>query len=201
LIGGRGDRQTRSAPIDRFAGRQNDAVDERLLGIGRPLSAMPMSTVGENEWVIRERAGRSRSLARVGQPILIVGASSERGFDAAFTTLAKQKAGALFISPDAFFQSRRVEIVILAARHAIPAISSTREFVEAGGLISYGASQLWASQQAGVYMGRILKGEKPGDLPVVQPTKFELVINLRIARTLGLDVPATLLARADEVIE
>jgi putative ABC transport system substrate-binding protein len=137
----------------------------------------------------------------IGQQILIVRASRERGFEAAFTALAKEKAGALFIGPDAFFQSRRVEIVILAARHAIPAISSTREFSEAGGLISYGASQIWASEQAGVYMGRILKGEKPGDLPVVQPTKFELIINRRTARTLGLDVPSTLLARADEVIE
>jgi putative tryptophan/tyrosine transport system substrate-binding protein len=137
----------------------------------------------------------------IGQQILIVGASREHGFDAAFTALAKQKAGALFISPDAFFQSRRVEIAILAARHAIPAISSTREFAESGGLISYGASQIWASEQAGVYMGRIVKGEKASDLPVVQPTKFELVINRRTAKTLGLDVPTTLLARADEVIE
>jgi putative tryptophan/tyrosine transport system substrate-binding protein len=137
----------------------------------------------------------------IGQQILIVGASREHGFDAAFTALAKQKAGALFISPDAFFQSRRVEIAILAARHAIPAISSTREFAESGGLISYGASQIWASEQAGVYMGRIVKGEKPSDLPVMQPTKFELVINRRTAKTLGLDVPTTLLARADEVIE
>jgi putative tryptophan/tyrosine transport system substrate-binding protein len=137
----------------------------------------------------------------IGQQILIVGASREHGFDAAFTALAKQKAGALFISPDAFFQSRRVEIAILAARHAIPAISSTREFAESGGLISYGASQIWASEQAGVYMGRIVKGEKASDLPVVQPIKFELVINRRTAKTLGLDVPTTLLARADEVIE
>jgi ABC-type uncharacterized transport system substrate-binding protein len=137
----------------------------------------------------------------IGQQILIVGASREHGFDSAFTALAKQKAGALFISPDAFFQSRRVEIAILAARHAIPAISSTREFAESGGLISYGASQIWASEQAGVYMGRIVKGEKASDLPVVQPTKFELVINRRTAKTLGLEVPTTLLARADEVIE
>jgi putative tryptophan/tyrosine transport system substrate-binding protein len=130
----------------------------------------------------------------IGQQILIVGASRERGFDAAFAELAKQKAGALFIGPDAFFQSRRVEIVILAARHAIPAISSTREFAESGGLISYGASQIWASEQAGLYMGRILKGEKPSDLPVVQPTKFELVINRRTAKALGLEIPPMLLA-------
>ena len=137
----------------------------------------------------------------IGQEILIVGASGDRGFDAAFTTLAQEKAGALFIGPDAFFQSRRVEIVILAARHGIASMASTREFAESGGLIGYGASQLWASQQAGVYLGRMLKGEKPGDLPVVQPTKFELVINLKTAKALGVTIPDKLLALADEVIE
>jgi putative tryptophan/tyrosine transport system substrate-binding protein len=112
-----------------------------------------------------------------GQQILIVGASSKRGFDAAFTTLAKQKAGALFISPDAFFQSRRVEIVILSTHHAIPTISSTREFAEAGGLASYGASQLWASQQAGVYMGKP-QNYKPGP-PAPQPSStLILLMNL-----------------------
>jgi ABC-type uncharacterized transport system substrate-binding protein len=171
----------------------------RELVPGAALIGVLMNTDNPNvELNTRDLQAAARA---IGQQILIVGASRERGFDPAFTELARQKAGALFISPDAFFQSRRVEIVILAARHAIPAISSTREFAESGGLVSYGASQIWASEQAGVYMGRILKGEKPSDLPVVQPTKFELVINRRTAKTLGLEVPPMLLALADEVIE
>jgi putative ABC transport system substrate-binding protein len=137
----------------------------------------------------------------VGQPIQIVGISGKGGVDAAFATLAQHRAAALFLSPDAFFQSRRVEIAILAARHGLPAIYSSREFAEAGGLIGYGANQAEVARQAGRYMGRILHGEKPGDLPVLQPTKFELVINLRTAKALGLTVPDSLLARADEVIE
>ena len=137
----------------------------------------------------------------VGQQILIVGVDSGRDFNSAFTTLAQEKAGALLISPDAYFQSRRDEIIHLAARHGIPAIYGGRENSDAGGLISYGASQMGVSHQAGVYMGRILRGERPEDLPVMQPTTFELVINLKTAKTLGLTVPPTLLARADEVIE
>src|SRR5262245_15939570 len=137
----------------------------------------------------------------VGQQILIVGVDSGRDFNSAFTTLAQQKAGALLISPDAYFQSRRDEIIHLAARHGIPAIYGGRENSDAGGLISYGASQMGVSHQAGVYMGRILRGERPEDLPVMQPTTFELVINLKTAKALGLTVPPTLLARADEVIE
>jgi putative ABC transport system substrate-binding protein len=137
----------------------------------------------------------------VGQQILIAAVAGQRGFEAAFTKLVQEGVGALFISPDAFFQSRVDEITALAARHAIPAIYGGRESAAAGGLISYGANQAGVAQQAGVYMGRILKGERPGDLPVTQPTRFELVINLKTAKALGLTVPPTLLARADEVIE
>jgi len=131
----------------------------------------------------------------------ILQASSEREFDAVFASLVQLRAGALVISADTLFTNRSEQLAALALRHAVPAIYSTREFAVAGGLIGYGPSIADAWRLTGVYAGRILNGEKPADMPVQQVTKVELVINLKTANALGLDIPASLLARADEVIE
>ena len=139
--------------------------------------------------------------ATIGGQIEILTARTNREIDDAFASLVQQRADALLIGPDVFFTNRRVQLATLAVRHGVPAIYSFREFAEAGGLMSYGTSNTDRDRQVGVYAGRILKGEKPADLPILRPTKFEFVINLQTARTLGLTVPAALLARADEVIE
>ena len=136
-----------------------------------------------------------------GQRVLVLSASNEQELDAAFAILVTNRADAVVVAPDPFFDSQPDRIIALAARHAVPAIYQWREFVVAGGLISYGTGLTDAHRQQGAYVGSILKGTRPADLPVIQPTKFELVINLKTAKVLDLNVPLTLQARADEVIE
>ena len=143
-----------------------------------------------------ESAGRA-----MGLQVQIFNVGTSREINAAFTTLARERPDALLIGPDPFFTTRRVQLATLAARHAIPSSFSVRDYPEAGGLMSYGTNVLDAYRQSGVYAGRVLKGAKPADLPVVQSSKFELVINAQTALMLGLTVPPTLLTRADEVIE
>jgi ABC-type uncharacterized transport system substrate-binding protein len=137
----------------------------------------------------------------LGMEVQIYNASTWQEIDAAFAVLVREQSDALFVAPDPFLQTRRVQLAALAARHALPAAYSVRQYVEAGGLMSYGTSLVDMYRQVGVYTGRILKGAKPADLPVVQSTKFELVINAQIARMLGLTIPPGVLAIADEVIE
>ena len=150
------------------------------------------------ETTVREVEAGARAM---GLQVQILNASSSNEIHAAFATIARERPDALFLGSDPFFTSRRVQLATLAVRHAIPLAAQAREVVEAGGLMSYGANIEDAFRQAGVYAGRILKGAKPADLPVVQSSRFELVINADTARTLGLTVPPTLLLLADQVIE
>jgi len=137
----------------------------------------------------------------LGLQIHVVNASTSDEINAAFATISHERAEALFLGPDAFFNSRRVQLVTLSARDRIPTVYGTRDYVEVGGLMSYGTNITDSFSQAGVYVGKILNGTKPAELPVIQSTKFEFVINLQTAKALSLDVPSGLLLAADEVIE
>jgi putative ABC transport system substrate-binding protein len=156
----------------------------------------PTNPLTERLTKVAQEAARAK-----GVQISFLKAGTEREIDAAFTSLSQLKAGALVVGADSFFAAQRDQLVALASSHAIPVIYPFREWVTAGGLVSYGPSLTDVYRQAGSYAGKILKGAKPADLPVQQPTRFELVINLKTAQALGLSVPQALLARADEVIE
>jgi putative ABC transport system substrate-binding protein len=169
-----------------------------LVPKGTPLAALMNPKTADAEAQINDVLAAARTLQ---QQIEVMSASDEHEIDTAFATLAQRKIGGLLVGADPFFNNRRDLITSLATRYGIPAIYPLRDFADSGGLISYGTSLTDAYRQVGVYVGRILKGEKPADLPVVQATKFELVINLKTAKALGLIVPPMLLTSADEVIE
>jgi putative tryptophan/tyrosine transport system substrate-binding protein len=180
-------------------------LDPKKLGLLRelvPQASLIAVLFNPGNLDARARLTAVQEAARaVGQQIHVLHASTEPDLDAAFATLTQLKAGAIVVGADPFFNSRRDHIVALAARHAIPAIYEGREYAMAGGLMSYGTSFAEGYRQVGIYTARVLKGEKPADLPVVQSTRFEFVINLKTAKALGVDVPPGLSARADEVIE
>ena len=155
-------------------------------------------TTDFTQTTLRDVTAAARAM---GLQIQTLNASTSREINAVFATFVRERPDAVFVAADPFFQTRRVQLAALAARYAIPASYSTRDFAEAGGLMSYGANIADAWRQIGAYAGRILKGTKPADLPVVQSSKFELVINAEIARMLGLTVPDKLLVAANEVIE
>jgi putative ABC transport system substrate-binding protein len=180
-------------------------LETKRLGLLRELVPQAKVVLALVNLKLRDAEIQSRDLEAaadvLGQQIPIINASSERELETAFATIAQLRAEALLVSADPFFIVRREQIVGLAARYAIPAIYFLREFVASGGLMSYGTSLAESYRQAGIYTGRVLKGDKPAELPVVQATKFEFVINLKTAKDLGLTIPSGLLSIADEVIE
>jgi putative ABC transport system substrate-binding protein len=181
-----------------LAAKRLELVHDLVPAAARVAVLVNPANATNTETALRDVEPAARAL---GLQIQVLNAGTSREIDAAFATFMRERPDALFVASDPFFTNRRVQMVQLAARHAVPTAYAQRDFAEIGGLMSYGNNIADAWRQVGVYTGRILKGAKPADLPVVQSSKFELVINAQTARMLGLDVPPQLLARADEVIE
>ena len=180
-------------------------LESKKLGLLRdvvPQADVVAALVNQSRPVAKSQTAELEAAAqKFGQRIQIIHAAREQDIEPAFASMVQLKVGALLVGADPFFNARRDQIVSLAARHAIPAIYEQRSFVAAGGLMSYGTNLADAYRQAGIYTGRILKGEKPADMPVIQATKFELVLNLKTAKALALNIPPGLLTIADEIIE
>jgi putative ABC transport system substrate-binding protein len=181
-----------------LAAKRLELLREVVPSAARVAVLVNPDNVANTEATMRDVDAAARAM---GLQIQVLKASTSREIDAAFAALVRERPDALFVAGDSWFNSRRVQLANLTVRHALPAAFSQREIVEVGGLMSYGSDILDVYRQIGVYVGRILKGTKPADLPVVQSSKFELVINAQTARMLGLTVPQSLLATADEVIE
>src|SRR5262245_30713454 len=181
-----------------LAAKRLELLRELMPGAARVALLVEPANVRITEGTVRDVEAAARAM---GLQIRVLNANTTREIETAFATLASERPDALFVGSSSFFSARRVQLAHWATHHRVPATYAARQYVEAGALMSYGASATDAYRQMGVYTGRILKGAKPADLPVVQSTKFELVINASTARMLGLTVPPTLLARADEVIE
>jgi putative ABC transport system substrate-binding protein len=183
----------------------NSPVVTKRLDLARELvsdgSVIALLGNPDNPASVEESKAAHAAAAALGQPLLILNASTVGQIDDAFATCKQRQVRALITSSDPLFFSERVKLVVLMARDALPTIFAEGEQARAGGLISYGASRADAYRQAGSYVGRIVKGEKPADLPVILPTKFDIVVNLKTAKSLRINIPATVLARADEVIE
>jgi putative ABC transport system substrate-binding protein len=184
--------------LGELTAKRLELLRELVPGAARVAVLVNPANATNTETTLRDVEPAARAM---GLQIQVLNASTSREIDAAFATIARERPDALFVGNDAFFNARRVQLVLLAGRHGLPAIYWDREFAEAGGLMTYGSNIVDVYRQVGDYAGRILKGAKPADLPVVQSSKFELVINAQTARMLGLTVPPTLLAAADEVIE
>ena len=185
-----------------FIGRELEPKRLELLHEAIPTASRIALLVNSNSLDgLRFIEGAQESARRLGLEIIVVNGDSESQIDSAFATAVQQRAAALYVTANAYLQGRRQQVAALGLRHAMPTNFNSRDAVTAGGLMSYGASIPDSYRQAGVYVGRILKGDKPADLPVMQPTRFELIVNLKTAKAIGLTIPETFLVRADEVIE